>query len=77
MANESAEMMSTESSGPVVDVTLEPRGGEDAARIREIAEVGPSSPVGEVDESTTSNVIEIVSQAGMGTVKRDLDITVP
>lgn len=69
--------MRAESSESVAAATFEKRGGEDTETVRAILDVWPSSPTGEANESSTSNVMEILIQAGMGTVNRDLDVTVP
>lgn len=76
MADQSTEIMHTKNSERVVDAKMKTRHEKDAEPIREIAEMGLSSPVGDVDESTTSNAMEIVRQDGMGTVNRDFDVTV-
>lgn len=60
--------MCAEISQPVETPKIEPRGEEEAEPVREILEVGLSSPTGELNESATSNVMEILSHAGMETV---------
>lgn len=69
--------MYTESVIPAVLGMHNTGGGENVESISEIVNMGPSSPAGEVDKSTTSNVMEIMSQAVMGTVNSDLYITFP
>lgn len=77
MTDEDAEITHTEKGVPAGAATPQPGGRYNAISVHETVEMRPSSSEGKVEESTTSNVMEIVGRAGMGTVNRDLDIPLP